>query len=56
VALAGPGGFTTGAHALFAVDNGSRSALYYFTAADAAVEANELVSLATLSSTATIMA
>jgi Ca2+-binding RTX toxin-like protein len=46
--------YAAGAHALFAVDNGSQSAVYYFTAANAnaIVEANELVLLATLSATA----
>jgi Ca2+-binding RTX toxin-like protein len=46
--------YAVGTHALFAVDNGSQSAVYYFTAANAnaAVETNELVLLATLSSTA----
>ena len=43
--------YAVGASALFAVDNGSSSALYLFKAADAdaAVEANELTLLATLS-------
>jgi Ca2+-binding RTX toxin-like protein len=46
--------YAAGAHALFAVDNGSQSAVYYFTAANAnaAVEANELLLVATLSATA----
>jgi Ca2+-binding RTX toxin-like protein len=46
--------YAIGRKALFMVDNGSTSALYLFTAADAdaAVEANELTLLATLTGTA----
>jgi Ca2+-binding RTX toxin-like protein len=46
--------YAVGQHALFMVDNGSDSALYYFSAldADAAVEANELTLLASLTGTA----
>ncbi|MBK6864474.1 MAG: hypothetical protein IPG91_13485 [Ideonella sp.] len=46
--------YAVGSKALFMVDNGTDSALYYFSAldADAAVEANELTLLATLQGTA----
>lgn len=45
--------YTTGQHALFAVDNGTDSQLYYFTSSgtDAIVSASELTLLATLSGT-----
>jgi Ca2+-binding RTX toxin-like protein len=45
--------YTTGWHVLFAVDDGSQSAVYYFTAidADAAVESNELQLIGTLQNT-----
>jgi Ca2+-binding RTX toxin-like protein len=46
--------YTTGYHALFAVDDGSQSAVYYFTAvnANAAVESSELQLIGTLQNTA----
>jgi len=48
--------YALGARALFAVDNGSSSAVFLFTAAntDAVVAANELKLLATLNGTAAL--
>jgi hypothetical protein len=46
--------YASGAHALFSVDNGSQSALFYFSssAADAVVSSGELLLLGTLANTA----